>query len=315
MMPKVTVLMSVYNGEKYLREAMESILNQTFGDFEFLIINDASTDTSKEIILSYADLRIVYVENEINLGLTKSLNEGLKLVKGEYVARMDDDDISLPMRLEKQVQFMDNNPDVGVCGTWFKLFPSGELVERPVTNDEIRLHLFRDNALGHPTVMLRVEVLKWNNFYYNPEYTYAQDYELWTRLMQKTKMHNIPEVLLKYRVHETQICKVHTGRQGNLVNVNRLAQLQYLGIVPTEREKDLHLGMVVGSIQIKADISESSSWIDKLIFANTQRKIYPEEEFSNMLRKCLEKTRENENVTMGQRVEDFLKNIILWKKR
>ena len=122
MNPKVTVLMPVYNGEKYLKEAITSILLQTFDDFEFLIINDGSSDASVDIIQSFRDPRIRLVHNDTNIGLIATLNKGLKLAHGKYVARMDQDDISLPRRLEKQTYFMDNNPDVGVCGTWIKLF-------------------------------------------------------------------------------------------------------------------------------------------------------------------------------------------------
>ena len=116
MNPKVTVLMPVYNCEKYLRESIESILNQTFKDFEFLIINDGSSDKSAEIVESYNDNRINFVQNEKNIGLAASLNRGLDIAKGEYIARMDADDISLPERLEKQVRFMETNPQIGICG-------------------------------------------------------------------------------------------------------------------------------------------------------------------------------------------------------
>jgi len=115
--PKISVIMSVYNGEKYLREAIESILNQTFRDFEFIIINDGSTDKTSEILSSYNDPRIVIINNKRNIGLTKSLNKGLKMVKGEYIARQDADDVSLPERLERMVNFLDMNRDVGLLGS------------------------------------------------------------------------------------------------------------------------------------------------------------------------------------------------------
>ena len=119
--PKITVLMPVYNGEKYLREAIGSILNQTFNDFEFLIINDSSTDSTREIILSYDDTRIRLEDNEKNIGLTHSLNKGLRLAKGKYVARMDADDISLPDRLEKQLAVIENNTDVSIVACWIDI--------------------------------------------------------------------------------------------------------------------------------------------------------------------------------------------------
>jgi glycosyltransferase involved in cell wall biosynthesis len=117
-MPRISVVMSVYNGEKYLRQAIESILQQTYTDFEFIIIDDGSTDSSREIIQSYDDKRIRLVINEQNIGLTKSLNKGIRLAKGEFIARMDADDISLPQRFEKQVAYLDSHPEVGVLGTY-----------------------------------------------------------------------------------------------------------------------------------------------------------------------------------------------------
>jgi len=120
MKPTVSVLMPVFNGEQFLRPAMNSILNQTFTDFEFIIVDDGSTDHSREILNSYTDSRVRLICNESNIGLTDSLNRGLEAASGNYIARMDQDDISLPERLAKQVAFMDSHPEVGVCGTWAK---------------------------------------------------------------------------------------------------------------------------------------------------------------------------------------------------
>lgn len=313
--PKVTVLMPVYNAGIYLQEAIESILKQTFSDFELLIINDGSTDQSAEVIARFDDPRIRYVKNEKNIGLVKTLNKGLDLAQGIYVARMDQDDISLPERLEKQVKFLDTHSEIGVCGSWFELFPSGELVQRPVTNDEIKAHLFINCALGHPTVIIRMKVLKNNNLLYDPSFDHAEDYEFWTRLIQKTKMQNIPEVLLKYRVHSSQICSVYNDKQRDIVNLIRINQLHYLGIVPTEREKTIHLAALAESIEAEINTEELKAWIDKLIFANTQRKIYSEKEFSNMLNKCLEKFMGNRSMSAKRKTESFLKNIFFWKKK
>src|SRR4051794_29608800 len=119
-MPKVTVLLAVYNGERYLREAIDSILGQTFQDFEFLIINDGSTDSTREIILSYHDPRIRLVDNEDNIGQTRSLNRGLALAAGQFVARQDADDISEPERLASQVAFLEIHPEVVLLGTWYR---------------------------------------------------------------------------------------------------------------------------------------------------------------------------------------------------
>ena len=148
MNPLVTVLMSVYNGEKYLERAIKSILNQTFKDFEFLIINDGSTDNSVKIIQSFNDLRLRLIHNESNIGLIKTLNKGLKLSNGKYIARMDCDDISLPKRLSIQASFMEKYPEIGVCGSWVKIIGLGKkFINKYFKNTKKRERIFCSTRL------------------------------------------------------------------------------------------------------------------------------------------------------------------------
>jgi len=203
--PCVTVLMSVYNAGDYLAQAIQSILEQSFRYFEFLIINDASTDRSREIILSFNDPRIVLVDNDNNIGLTRSLNKGLKLARGKYIARMDADDISMPERLQKQVGFLESHPEYCLVGSYFQLYPSEKIMRVPVHDEEIRsLMLFR-NTFAHPAVMFRKEIVDRYRLYYNEDLLAAQDEELWYRMSKYGKMYNLPEILLQYRVHPDQI--------------------------------------------------------------------------------------------------------------
>ena len=202
--PQVTVLMSVYNGQKYLREAIDSILNQTFKDFEFLIIDDGSTDSSAEIIRSYTDPRIRLIRNEKNIGLTRSLNKGLKLAKGEYIARMDADDISLPERFEKQVRFLDENKNVAVISSSVILVDScGREVERwmlATDSDEIKRFFLRDqNQIAHPFSMYRKKCVEKVGMY-REEFEAAQDFDLWMRMIEQYDIANIREPLGRYRV-------------------------------------------------------------------------------------------------------------------
>ena len=206
--PKVTVLMPVYNGEKYLAEAIESILNQTYKDFEFLIINDGSTDNSVKIIESYNDPRINLVHNKRNLKLIATLNKGLNIAKGEYIARMDCDDVSLPDRLLKQVEYLDNHPDVGVlgCGTKNvdeKLNTISE-PERPLTYLQNKWRLLFKTTLMHPSVMYRKNlILKYGG--YSNRFIHAEDYDLWSRLIDSVIIHQIPETLVYLRKHNQNI--------------------------------------------------------------------------------------------------------------
>lgn len=199
--PKVSVVMPVYNtNPEFLRQTIDSILNQSFRDFEFLIINDASTTNVKDVILSYNDKRIVYVENEQNLGISKTSNKALQLAKGLYIARQDHDDISEPDRLMKQVRVLDENPEIGVCGCFFKVFPKIQKVKLPVTDEAIKIRMITEGAgICHPASLFRKNLLIDNKIIYHDEYRYAEDYQLWIDLLDKTKFYNIPEYLFRYR--------------------------------------------------------------------------------------------------------------------
>ena len=165
-MPKVSVLMSVYNTEEnFLREAIKSILNQTYKDFEFLIINDGSTkNNTEQVILSFKDDRIRYIPNERNMGIIASCNKGFDLANGEYIARFDSDDIALPQRLEKEVEFLDKNPDYGLVGSYFETFPKKRIVKGFTDYKKVREALLvNSNQFGQSTVMIRTSVLNSNN--------------------------------------------------------------------------------------------------------------------------------------------------------
>lgn len=213
MIPRVSVLMSVYNGERYLREAIDSILGQTFTDFEFIVVDDASTDHSFEIASAYTDPRIVRVRNEVNLGLTASLNRGLELARGEYVARMDCDDISLPERLARQVAHLDANPDVGACSTWaFDIDEAGKVLgkrETPV-GEQLENFYWRESLI-HPAAMFRFSPEAGPR--YSPAVRYSQDYDLWLRIRARHRLSNLPEYLLLYRVRESGITLRNRERQ------------------------------------------------------------------------------------------------------
>lgn len=216
--PQVTVLMPVYNGEPYLRAAIDSILNQSFTDFEFLIINDGSTDQSLKTIKSCKDRRIRLVNQRSNQGLIATLNRGFAVAKGRLIARMDCDDISMPERLSKQVAFMEEHPEVGVCGSWIEYFMGKELVMNfPVSHEEIVQAMPYFNPMAHPTLVIRREVLQTQSVLFDAAYPHVEDYELWTRLAQVTRFANLPEVLLKYRIHPEQIGRVHSEEQAELI--------------------------------------------------------------------------------------------------
>lgn len=199
--PRISVVLPAYNAEEFIAEAIESILNQTFTDFELIILNDGSTDRTPEIIQKYAkmDKRIVFVNNPENRGLIAVLNQGLDMARGEFVARMDADDISLPTRFEKQVAYMDSHPDVGVLGTVIQGFGMLDWpgIQIPVVTV---FDMLKQNYMAHPSIMIRKSILDKHNLRYNPEYKHCEDLELWSRMIFLTKFHNVMEKLLMYRV-------------------------------------------------------------------------------------------------------------------
>ncbi|RLA87462.1 MAG: hypothetical protein DRG40_00235 [Deltaproteobacteria bacterium] len=211
--PKVSVLMSVYNGERYLREAIESILNQTFTDFEFIIIDDGSTDSTPKILTSYAskDNRIRLIRIEKNLGIAAALNKGLEVASGKYIARMDADDISLPNRLSMQLDYMEKNSSCSVVATRIALIDNkGNIIGywrediKTTQYYEIRNFLPRKNCIAHPTVMIKTAIAK--KYTYNENQPYAQDYDLWLRLCSNgERIEKINEVLLYHRIHPISV--------------------------------------------------------------------------------------------------------------
>jgi len=207
--------MAAHNGERFLREAVDSILGQTFPDFEFVIVDDASTDGTAEIIAEYAacDRRISVLGNDANLGLSRSLNRGLDVARGEYVARTDHDDVALPQRFERQVAFLERHRDVGILGTKSWLTDTKGAIRggsslMPLDDLQIRWSTMFQSPIHHPTVMLRRDVLERHHLRYDDAWE-AQDYHLWVRMLRYTRAANLPVRLMKYRVHGANL----TGRK------------------------------------------------------------------------------------------------------
>jgi glycosyltransferase involved in cell wall biosynthesis len=287
MNPKVTVLMPVYNGEEFLSEAIESILNQTFHDFEFLIISEH--DTSEEslfIINNYKDERIRHIHNIAPLGLIGSLNLGLKEAKGKYIARMDSDDISYPKRLEFQVKLMDGNTKVGICGTWVKTIENNfsSVFRYPSDHKKIQSRLLFDSALAHPSVMFRKIFVEIFGLKYEENHLYAEDWSLWQKSSFLFTIVNIPKILLKYRITEHSISRSNADRQLNVIRSIHKKNIQNLCGDVTDEDIDIHTRL--GMWEFKPNMSfvkKSEKWLLKLKYYNSIRKIYPEPEFTYVL--------------------------------
>lgn len=235
-MPKISVIMPAYNAEKYIGEAIDSILSQTFEDFEFIILNDCSKDRTEEIILSYGDPRIVYLKNEQNLGVAATLNKGLANAKGEYIARMDADDISLPERFEKQVTYLDANDDIAVLGTNLECFneygtiSTGWSVSEP---EQMKVDMFFSCGLAHPSVMMRTDVIR-SLGGYDLAFNGLEDYELWCRVLENHKITTLPDILLRYRIHGSQVTQNPSPRHREQMRALKTRQIRQLGLEPNQ---------------------------------------------------------------------------------
>lgn len=211
---KVSVLVPVYRTkEEYLRAAIESILGQTFRDFELVLLDDCPEDPRESVVRSYDDPRIVYARNERNLGITPSRNKLLSMARGEYIAVFDHDDISRPTRLEKEAAYLDAHPECGLVSSWVgEVGDPSDVTRNPVEDEDIRIMLMWDCPITHSACMIRKSVLTENGIGYEQYFSPAEDYGLFCRLAPVTKFHNIPEVLFDYRSHAGNTSKTQKDR-------------------------------------------------------------------------------------------------------
>lgn len=281
----ISVVMPVYNTPvPILAEAVDSILNQTFRDFEFIIIDDGSEGETAAYLHALRDSRIKLIRNETNIGITKSLNIGFRAAKGKYIARMDGDDISLEERFEKQYQYMENHPDVVLCGCAVEDFgtKNGMHYTKLKDPEEYRIKsLFYYPGPVHPTFFIRREILAKYHISYHEELFYAQDYGLLVDISRwGGVINNIPEVLLKRRHHEKRITSQHAKIQKSCSMKTQEKQLcELLGDVSAE-DAGLHYRFFYEkSLRGFSDTCKCVEWALKLIRANHRTRIYSEQKF------------------------------------
>lgn len=241
--PEISVLLPVYNAEKYLSDCLDSLLRQTFYNFEIIAINDASTDQSLSILKKYAerDKRIKVFSNKSNLKIVATLNKGLELASAPLIARMDSDDVAFPLRLELQYEFMKKHPEVAICGTAVQILGTDEIWSVPEFNTEIRAVMLFNSPILHPTVIYRKTTIL-NHNKYEDNFLYAEDYDLWHRLSQDKTIifSNINKPLLYYRMTYNEKSPIYEQTQQKSANSIREKQLKLLGISPTADQLSLH---------------------------------------------------------------------------
>lgn len=287
--PKISVIVPVYNHERYIRQAIDSVLAQTFTNFEIIVIDDGSTDSSRCIIASYDDPRIRRVYHQRNLGIPHTQNEGLSLARGEYIAWLDDDDYAHPHRLAKQAAFLDDNPNVALVGSWRKgVDDEGKIlktIKLPCAPDEIRAALLFRCAVPQSSITARSAILK--SYGYRDEFLVGHDYDLLVRLVGAHKLANLPEVLLWKRRHSGQA----TAMRADLAKKEKMqicaTQLAALGVAFTEKDLENHFVLhQMRSLGFQPDVvylDWAEDWLIRLHEANHRSKRYPEPALTRVL--------------------------------
>jgi glycosyltransferase involved in cell wall biosynthesis len=278
--------MPIYNCGLFIGEAIESILEQTFRDLELIIIDDSSTDNTLQVVSSFKDDRIRLIEKKENTGLISSLNLGIQMSRGAFIARMDGDDISHTTRIEKQIQFLKANPEIMLCGTWYQLLSLKEIIKLPVEPGDIKIALLDYCPLGHPTVMFRKDILAANNLSYDPDFFAAEDYELWTRMVAIGSIANIPAPLLSYRSHPNQVSAKEQLMQVKNSRRCRVRMLCYPLGVPTNSDIKASL-LIVGDEKVSnfSTLVEIINWLNHLNEKNKTTAFYLQNKFEVFIKK------------------------------
>ena len=287
-MPAISVVMPVYNTPvSFLQEAVDSILNQTFSDFEFIIVDDGSTGGTRQYLDSLVDPRIRPIRNETNIGITQSLNIGFRAAQGKYIARMDSDDISMPQRFEKQFAYMESHPETIMCGTAIEKFGDKTGIKRTPIDDLEQYRcilLFVNPGPSHPTAFFNKSKLLQHHIQYANWLLYGQDYELWVEISKIGKMTELSEVLLRYRVSSQQVgnsCSKMQARCAQLVQKKQLCEL--LGKV-SEDEVLFHYKYSTGYYADTVINQEIVKWYKRILKENRHKNIYHQKKLKKIIR-------------------------------
>lgn len=286
--PFVSVIMPAYNCEDTIKESIDSILLQSYDNFELIIINDGSIDNTLDVINSYNDDRIIVINNKVNQTIVPCLNKGLKNSKGKYIIRMDSDDICVETRFEKQVLFMEKNTDIGVCGSWAKKINyKNENVGNMIYNSEndvIKFKMLHECHLLHPSIIIRKSVLSQNNLSYNPKHYKSEDYDLFTRLIDHTKFSNIKEYLLKYRVTKTSLKRETSNELDEYYYKIKINIFRKIGIELKKDQIDLYTSICNQNfLSEKKLFLEAVKLLENILNANKKSNYFPKSNFNNYL--------------------------------
>lgn len=286
-MPKITVLMPVYNTEKYIENAISSILNQSFVDFELLIINDGSTDKSILKIEKYTDKRIKIISNNKNLGLANVRNIGLENINTEYIAFLDSDDISNFRRLEKQFDFLEKNPDYVLCGSWVETIGKEKHIWKYESENELlKSQFIFSDPFATSAVMIRNNVLTNNNLCFDTSFPPCEDYDLWEKVINYGKIYNIPEILTYYRIHDSQTSTNDKKKKQFIENDWRVQRriLEKLGLEITPNMEVVHRIVRWENMKITPNnYYRAKKWLIRLCDYNKKGEIFDQTAFTRVV--------------------------------
>ncbi|MGN7987168.1 glycosyltransferase family 2 protein [Pedobacter sp. 22226] len=279
----ITILVPTYNCGKYIYKCIKSVLSQSYIDYELLIIDDGSTDDTEKIVKAISDKRITYLKNAKNLGVIATLNKGVQLAKGKYIARMDADDLITGNRLQTQVDFLERNPEFGMVGSWYRVMDESEKVMFEVRNytnpDFLKLGLVFTNHFAHPAVMMRTKLAK--KLLYDKDFKHCEDHELWTRFAEVKKVTNLPFFFLHVRSHAKGTCNLN--QKDLKISVIKLLsrELNKKGIKHTPEELMLHASICFGSSKKLAQeckkAGDLKKWLEKIFASPYIRKNFTKE--------------------------------------
>ena len=272
--PLLSVVLPVFNGQEYLTEALQSVLNQSFDNFELLVIDDGSSDSSREVVKQFKDTRIKLIENSSNIGLVPTLNKALSLCQGDLIARMDQDDICDLDRFAKQVTFLQTNPQIDLVGsaiTFFGAISKPYVFTFPLEHEAIRVALLFYCPLAHPALMFRRSLVQEGNWCYSDDFRHAEDYHFWSRLLLHRRAANLNDCLLNYRLHQKQYSSALSNKQYEVSLRVRALMLSEAGVVPNLEDIALHESVILEMPLPHADYLEAlAGWFSKIEEGNQQ---------------------------------------------
>jgi len=278
--PFVSVIITVYNGEKYIEQSVKSILEQTYKNFELIVIDDASTDGTAAKLCVFTDPRIHISTNETNLGIYLSRNIGIKMACGQYLFVMDDDDLALPYRIEKQLFYMSNHPEVGICSSSFRRFGTcaNMVANYPFDYELLKIHFLGNNYCLHPGLCIRKCFFNGlDSLLYDEQYRYASDYDFVSKNFKNFMICNIPEVLMEYRIHKSQITSSKYPEQQFYADQIRINYLSNIDLFPGDTDQKIHLSLMKRSSSLEFSMKDYLKWCNKIVHFNTINPFFKDE--------------------------------------